>query len=173
MTFGEYLRRLRESRKLSQRQVAKEAGLSYAYLSQIEGNKRAKRKKGEDQFAPHPQFLKKLAEVYRVSPGQLFERAGYYDSEEAKIYGFSEKAEVDRIFDFIIHDPALVRIFSITDKRAIITRYEALTGKRLITWAGDPDRHPSVSKSDFAGLGCKNGVLHADTSNTKLTVKEW
>jgi transcriptional regulator with XRE-family HTH domain len=172
MTFGEYLRRLRESRNLSQRQVAKAAGLSYAYLSQIEGNKRVKRKKGEDQFAPHPQFLKKLAEVYHVTPAQLFERAGYYDSEITKIYGFSEKNEVDRIFDFLIHDPALKQIFSILDKRAIINRYETLTGKRLITWAGDPDKNPSVNKSEFTGLRCENGMLLADTSNTKLSVKE-
>jgi len=172
MTFGEYLRRLRESRNLSQRQVAKAAGLSYAYLSQIEGNKRAKRKKGEDQFAPHPQFLKKLAEVYHVSSGQLFERAGYYDSEKSNIYGFSEKNEIDRIFDFIIHDPALKQILSVLDKRAIVSRYETLTGKRLITWAGDPDKHPSVSKTEFTQLRCENGMLHADTSNTKLSVKE-
>lgn len=171
MTFGEYLRRLRESRNISQRQAAKEAGISYAYLSQIEGSKRGKRKKGEDHFAPHPQFLKKLADVYHVSAGQLFERAGYLDNKQ-NIHGFSEERETERIFDFVINDPALKKQFTVLDKRAIINRFETLTGKRLITWAGEPDKHPSVNKSEFAGLRCENGLLHADTPNTKLTLKE-
>ena len=172
MALGEYLRRLRESRKLSQRQVATQAGISYAYLSQIEGSKRGKRKKSEENFAPHPQFLKKLADVYHVPAGRLFEQAGYLDNDKAKVYGFSEKSEIDRIFDFIIHDPALLQTFSTLDKRAIIRRYETLTGKRLITWAGDPEKHPSVSKTEYAGLRHENGLLVADTPNTKLTVKE-
>ncbi|MGD0252499.1 MAG: helix-turn-helix transcriptional regulator [Verrucomicrobiota bacterium] len=171
MTFGEYLRRLRESRNLSQRQAAKAAGISYAYLSQIEGSKRGKRKKGDEHFAPHPQFLKKLADVYHVSAGQLFERAGYLDDKQ-NIHGFLEEREIDRIFDFVIHDPALQQIFAALDKRAVINRYEALTGKRLITWAGEPETHPSVNKSEFSGLRYEKGLLRADTPNTKLTLKE-
>src|SRR5208282_4338506 len=141
MTMGEYLRRLRESRNLSQRQAAKEAGISYAYLSQIEGSKRGKRKKGDEHFAPHPQILKKLADVYHVSAGQLFERAGYLGDNQ-NIQGFSEEREIDRTFDFVIHDPALKQILTVLDKRTIISRYETLTGKRLISWAGEPDKHP-------------------------------
>ncbi len=171
MTFGEYLRRLRESRNLSQRQAAKAAGISYAYLSQIEGSKRGKRKKGDEHFAPHPQFLKKLADVYHVSAGQLFERAGYLDGRQ-NIHGFSEERETERIFDFVINDPALKNVFTVLDKRAIINRFESLTGKRLITWAGEPNKHPSMNKSEFSGLRCENETLYANTPNTNLTLKE-
>lgn len=171
MTFGEYLCRLRESRNLSQRQAAKAAGISYAYLSQIEGSKRGKRKTGEEHFAPHPQFLKKLADVYHVSAGQLFERAGYLDDKQ-NIYGVSEEREIDRIFDFVIHDSELKKILTVLDKRAVINRYETLTGKRLISWAGEPAAHPSVSKSEFSGLRCENETLYANTPNTSLTLKE-
>jgi transcriptional regulator with XRE-family HTH domain len=172
LTFGEYLKRLRESRKLSQREAAKKAGISYAYLSQIEGSKRGKRKKGEDHFGPHPQMLKKLADAYEVSAGHLFERAGYLDNDQKNIYGFSERSEIDRIFDFVIHDPALNQIFTILDKRAIISRFESLAGKKLITWAGEPDKNPSASKPEFSGLRCQNETLYADTTNANLTLQE-
>lgn len=172
LTFGEYLRRLRESRKLSQREAAKKAGISYAYLSQIEGSKRGKRKKGEDHFGPHPQMLKKLADAYEVSAGHLFERAGYLDNDKKTIFGISERTEIDRIFDFIIHDPTLKQLFAIADKRAIINRFEALTGKRLITWAGEPEKHPTVKKAEFSGLRCQDEMLYAETTNPNLTVKE-
>ncbi len=170
-TFGEYLRRLRESRSFSLRQAAKDAGISSAYLSQVESGNRGKRKSGEDHFGPHPQILKKLANVYHISPAKLFERAGYLDDEQ-NIHGFSEEREIERIFDFVIHDPALKQIFATLDKRAVINRYETLTGKRLITWAGEPETHPSANKSDFSRLRCENGRLYADTSNTSLSIEE-
>lgn len=172
LTFGEYLRRLRESRKLSQREAAKKAGISYAYLSQIEGSKRGKRKKGEDHFGPHPQMLKKLADAYEVPAGHLFERAGYLDNDKKTIHGFSERSEMDRIFDFVIHDPNLKEFFTIRDKRAVINRFESLAGKRLITWAGEPDKHPSANKSEFSGLRCQDEMLYADTANPNLTIQE-
>jgi transcriptional regulator with XRE-family HTH domain len=171
-TFGEYLRRLRESRKLSQREAAEKAGISYAYLSQIEGSKRGKRKKGEEHFGPHPQMLKKLADAYEVSAGHLFEQAGYLDNDKKNIFGISERSEIDRIFDFVIYDPNLKQQFSVVDKRAIINRFESLTGKRLITWAGEPEKHPSASKSEFSGLRCQNEMLYADTANPNLTIQE-
>jgi hypothetical protein len=117
-------------------------------------------------------MLKKLADAYEVSAGQLFERAGYLDNDQKNIYGFSEKSEIDRIFDFVIHDPALKQLFTIRDKRAIINRFESLAGKRLITWAGEPDKHPSASKSEFSGLRCHDETLYADTANANLTLQE-
>jgi transcriptional regulator with XRE-family HTH domain len=172
LTFGEYLKSLRESKKLSQREAAKKAGISYAYLSQIEGSKRGKRKKGEDHFGPHPQMLKKLADAYEVSAGHLFEQAGYLDNDKKTIFGISERSEIDRIFDFVIHDPTLKQHFTVVDKRAVINRFESLAGKRLITWAGEPDKHPSASKPEFSGLHCKNEMLYAETANPNLTLQE-
>ena len=103
--LGPYLKQLRESQNLSLRQAALAAGLSSGYLSQVEGGKRGRRRSGEF-FAPHPQILKKLAAVYHVSAYELLERAGYLKEQE-DYFGFSEEKEIDRCFDFVIHDPAL------------------------------------------------------------------
>ena len=167
--FGQYLRRLRESRGLSLRQAAAQAGMSSAYLSQVEGGKRGKRKKG-DPFAPHPQILKKLADIYHVEPMGLLERAGYVE-KESRYDGFSEEREIDRVFDFVIYDPAIKHVFTILDKRAIINRYEAITGRRLITWAGETQT-PMWEKSDYKGLAMLGEILYAETVHKMLTVEE-
>ena len=78
-SLGAYLRRLRESKNLSLREAARQAHISSAYLSQVEGGKRGQRKGGEDHFGPHPQILKKLAEAYHIAANDLFTRAGYLD----------------------------------------------------------------------------------------------
>jgi transcriptional regulator with XRE-family HTH domain len=170
-TLGEHLRRLRESRKLSLRQAAKQAGISSAYLSQVEAGKRGQRKKNEEYFGPHPQILKKLAELYHISPSDLFARAGYL-GDNAQTEGVGEQREIDRIFDFVLLDPFFRKELPVADKRAIIERYEVLTKKQLITWAGEPDTHPSVSKSEYAGLRCENGRLRTGTPQTGLTLSE-
>ncbi|MGD1019617.1 MAG: helix-turn-helix transcriptional regulator [Verrucomicrobiia bacterium] len=167
--FGLYLRRLRESRGLSLRQAAAKAGISSAYLSQVEGGKRGKRKKGE-QFAPHPHILKKLADLYHVEPMGILERAEYVQTE-AHYDGFSEQREIDRVFDFVICDPALKHVFTALDKRAIVNRYETLTGRKLITWAGD-NAQSSAKKTEFAGLTLFDGILHAETVHATLSLKE-
>jgi transcriptional regulator with XRE-family HTH domain len=170
-SLGAYLRRLRESKNLSLREAASHANISSAYLSQVEGGKRGKRKGSEDHFGPHPQILKKLAEAYNIPANDLFTRAGYLDERE-NAEGFSEERETDRLFDFVIHDAMIKRIFTVVDKRAVINRYEALTGRRLITWAGEFDLKPSVQKPEFSGLRCENGILFADTPHTDLTLEE-
>jgi transcriptional regulator with XRE-family HTH domain len=170
-SLGEHLRRIRESRNLSLRQAAKRADISSAYLSQLEMGKRGKRKKNDEYFGPHPQILKKLAGLYHMSPSDLFARAGYL-GDDAQTEGVGEEREIDRIFDFVLLDPLLRKEFSVADKRAIIERYEALTKRQLIHWAGEPDTHPSVNKSEFSGLRCENGRLRAQSPNTTLTFKE-
>lgn len=170
-SLGAYLRRLRESKNLSLREAARHANISSAYLSQVESGKRGKRKGGEDHFGPHPQILKKLAEAYHIPANDLFRRAGYLD-DGGNADGFSEDREIDRLFDFVIHDAILKSIFTVADKRAVIDRYEALTGKRLITWAGEPGLNPSVQKPEFSGLRCQFGSLFADTPHTDLTLEE-
>jgi transcriptional regulator with XRE-family HTH domain len=170
-SLGAYLRRLRESHNLSLREAARHANISSAYLSQVESGKRGKRKGSTDHFGPHPQILKKLAEAYNIPANDLFTRAGYLDETE-NAEGFSEDRETDRLFDFVIHDAMIKRIFTVVDKRAVINRYEALTGKRLITWAGEPGLHPSVNKPEFSGLRCENGILYANTPHTDLTLEE-
>ncbi len=167
-SFGPYLKRLRESKGFSLRQAAKDAGVSSGYLSQIEGEKRGKRRTGE-HFAPHPQILKQLAEVYHVPAQDLFERAGFFERQKDH-FGFSEERETDRCFDFVIHDPALRRVLTTADKRAIIDRYETISGHKFITWAGENSL--LNEKPGYKGLQLFQGVLYAETNQITLTLEE-
>lgn len=165
--LGQYLKQLREGKGFSLRQVAQEAGLSSGYLSQVEGVKRGKRKSGEF-FAPHPQILKKLAAVYHVPADELLERAGYLEDQD--YWGFSEEKEIDRCFNFVIHDPSLKQALTTYEKKAVIQRYETLTGRKLITWAGDESA--LGKKAQFSGLYREEGMLYADTIQQTLTGDE-
>ena len=167
-SFGAYLRRLRESKGLSLRQAAKDAGVSSGYLSQIEGEKRGKRKTGE-HFAPHPQILKQLAEAYHVPAQDLFERAGFFEKQK-DFFGFSEEKETDRCFDFVIHDPVLRRVLTTSDKKAIIDRYETLSGHKFITWGGENSL--LNEKPEYKGLQVVRGALYAQTMQVTLTLEE-
>jgi transcriptional regulator with XRE-family HTH domain len=168
-TFGLYLKRLRESRGLSLREAAKAADVSSGYLSQVEAGKRGKRKRGQ-HFAPHPQILRKLAGAYGVRAQDLFDRAGFLGRDEDSYRGFSEEAELNRCFDFVTRDPMVKDVLSSADKRAIVRRYEAQTGRKLITWS-DADS-PAATKADFNGLRLSDGVLYANSANPTLTLEE-
>ena len=67
-SLGEYLRNLRDSLRLTLRDVEEASEVSNAYLSQLETGKITK---------PSPHILHKLAAVYRVSYEALMEKAGY------------------------------------------------------------------------------------------------
>lgn len=166
--FGILLRKLREAASLSVRQAAKNARISSAYLSQIETGKRGKRKGGAF-FAPHPDILRKLAEAYKISPALLFDAAGYF-KDGGEHLGFSEEQEIRRVFNFVTHDPALPDILSIQDMRAIIERYQAVTKKKLLTWAGDTG--PISTRTNFQMLHLKDGILHSDSRPMLLTFEE-
>ena len=87
--------------------------------------------------------------------------------------GFSEEREMDRVFEFVIHDPALKSVFTVVDKRAVISRYEEITGNRLITWAGELDLMPSVRKTEFSRASCCEGdALGRNTPHVKIQTLE-
>lgn len=167
-TFGTFLKMLRESKGLTLRQAAEVAQVSSGYLSQIEGGKRGKRRTGE-HFAPHPQILKKLAKAYHVPSHDLLKRAGLFLEDEYDP-SFSEEREMDRCFEFVIHDPFFKHILTFDDKRAIIDRVQALTGKKLISWAGGSA--VAAARPAVAELRLQNGTLYADPVHTPLTVEE-
>jgi transcriptional regulator with XRE-family HTH domain len=66
--LGEELRLVRALHHLTLRQVEEATGISNAYLSQLETGKIAQ---------PSPNYLYKLAEVYRLPYDLLMEKAGY------------------------------------------------------------------------------------------------
>jgi transcriptional regulator with XRE-family HTH domain len=76
MSLGSYLRSLREVRRLTLRAVEKKAGVSNAYLSQLETDKIRK---------PSPACLYKLSKWYKVPYEDLMRRAGYPVPETSEI----------------------------------------------------------------------------------------
>ncbi|NPV80828.1 MAG: helix-turn-helix domain-containing protein [Firmicutes bacterium] len=73
--FGRYLKKLREDRDMSIRQLALRSGVSSPYISQIETGARG---------VPRPEVLKKLARGLRVPYMELMKVAGYIDEEGDK-----------------------------------------------------------------------------------------
>lgn len=67
-SLGEYIKKWRKELKLSQLQLAKNAGLARSYLSRLEDN----------QFeSPSAMMLIKLAHALKISHETLFQVAGY------------------------------------------------------------------------------------------------
>lgn len=67
-TLGQFLKKVREDRGLTLREVEASTGVSNAYLSQIEGDKIKQ---------PSPIWLHKLGNLYYVSYAMLLALAGY------------------------------------------------------------------------------------------------
>jgi transcriptional regulator with XRE-family HTH domain len=126
-SFGAYLRRIRKSRGLSLKQVETSAGVSNAYISQIETGRRK---------PPHPDILRRLARVYEVSVQDLMVKAGYLDAESEM--GITPN-KINAAFDHAVSDPRLqfgtrlkgVRL-GIEGKRAIVELYEKWSGEKLL-----------------------------------------
>ena len=71
--FGEFVRAQRQLAQVSQRNLARMAGLSDSYLSQLErGN-----------YRPSPQVVKSLAQAFGLEPKQLYMMLGFIDDDEA------------------------------------------------------------------------------------------
>jgi len=68
ISLGEFLKKGRESRKLSLRAVEDATGVSNAYLSQLEGGRIQR---------PSPVDLHKLCKLYGISYALAMEYAGY------------------------------------------------------------------------------------------------
>lgn len=126
--FGPYLRELRRRRDLSLKQVEREAGVSNAYLSQIERDLRK---------PPHPDILKRLAEVYDVPPNDLLIAAGYVEDLATK--GITRE-KIEQAFEHVIHHTKFhygTRLkgsrLSLDAKRFIVEMYEKLKRETLLS----------------------------------------
>src|SRR5215831_993555 len=71
VAFGEFVRAQRRLAQVSQRNLARMAGVSDSYLSQIErGN-----------YRPSPLVVKALAQAFGLKPKQLYTMLGFMDDE--------------------------------------------------------------------------------------------
>ena len=70
MTFGQYLARLREEKKMSQRKLAETAGLINSTISRIES----------DSVRADPATIEKIADALQVDKTLLFVKCGYNDA---------------------------------------------------------------------------------------------
>ncbi|MGM0899407.1 MAG: helix-turn-helix domain-containing protein [Bacillota bacterium] len=73
MEFGEYIKQIRKDQKLSLREVAKRAGMSHPYLSQLETGRNNN---------PTRETLLKLSKGLEVDYSTLLKKAGYLDEQD-------------------------------------------------------------------------------------------
>lgn len=72
LSFGQYLVQLREEKLMSQRSLAKTAGVTNSTISRIEA----------DSVKPDPATLEKLATALKVDKGLLLTKCGYSEIPE-------------------------------------------------------------------------------------------
>lgn len=121
-----YLRNVRKSRGLSLKKVEGLAGVSNAYLSQLERGLRN---------PPHPDILKRLAKVYEVPLNDLLSAAGYLEQEKG-----ITRERIEQAYQHVISNPSYrhgTRLkgsaLSVDAKRFIVEMYEKMTGQKLLS----------------------------------------
>ena len=72
ITFGQYIARLREEKKMSQRGLAEAAGLINSTISRIE----------TDSVKPDPATIEKIAAALKIDKTLLFVKCGYSEIPE-------------------------------------------------------------------------------------------
>lgn len=102
-SLGEYIREQREQAEVSLRQLARTAGVSNPYLSQVErGLKR-----------PSAEILQQIAQGLRISAETLYVRAGLLEERDGE--------RVPTVSAAVTADPELTQ----RQKRALLDVYEA------------------------------------------------
>lgn len=99
-TFGQYVRKLRQQKALSQRELARLSGLNHSEISRIEGGSRP---------TPSPESLAKLAPHLGVAHEDLMRRLGYLSPNS----GLDEA--IRRTLDE--HEPVKALVMQLTGKR--------------------------------------------------------
>jgi transcriptional regulator with XRE-family HTH domain len=106
--IGEFIREQREQAQVSVRQLAKLAGVSNPYLSQIERGLRR----------PSADILQQLAKALRISAEQLYVRAGILEDREGD----------PELVAAILADPVLTE----RQKHVLIEVYEAFRRENTV-----------------------------------------
>ncbi len=123
--LGEYIREQRRTAQISLRQLAKQAGVSNPYLSQIE---RGLRK-------PSAEILQQIAKALRISAEALYVQAGILDEREG-----TELAQS------LLHDPFLTE----RQKQVLIEIYDSFRRENEARTAADGSPDGSADPVDPA-----------------------
>jgi transcriptional regulator with XRE-family HTH domain len=110
--IGAYIRTQREHAKVSLRQLARTAGVSNPYLSQIERGLRT----------PSAEILQQIARALRISAEALYVRAGILDQRPA-----------GAVTDAVLADPHLTE----RQKQVLLDVYQSF--RRELTGADHPE----------------------------------
>jgi transcriptional regulator with XRE-family HTH domain len=110
--IGAYIRAQREHAKVSLRQLARTAGVSNPYLSQIERGLRT----------PSAEILQQIARALRISAEALYVRAGILDQRPA-----------GAVTDAVLADPHLTE----RQKQVLLDVYQSF--RRELTGADQPE----------------------------------
>jgi HTH-type transcriptional regulator, competence development regulator len=125
--FGEYVRELRKRNRLTLKQAEARGVASNAYLSQLERQQRKR---------PHPDILKRMANVYKEPLTNLLIAAGYLTPETENK---SLEERIEHAYTEVQNDPRVSHgtrhrgpKLSLDAKRVVVEMYENLTGRKLL-----------------------------------------
>jgi transcriptional regulator with XRE-family HTH domain len=135
---GDYIREQRHAAQVSLRQLAKAAGVSNPYLSQIE---RGLRK-------PSAEILQQIAKALRISAEQLYVQAGILD----------ERVGEDTVTGAILGDAGL----SERQKQVLLEIYESFR-RENVTRVADTGADRSDSEADPEADGPEAGTAGTGT----------
>lgn len=129
--FGAFIKSLRDSLLLTQKEAAKRASLSAPYLAQLERGQRN---------PPSRAALTRLAEVYNVTPQSLWEQAQYADGMKQVQVSVIAPERVEWLFQAATNDPAfsygvLARkgILTLDQKLWLVQLWQQASGRNLFT----------------------------------------
>jgi transcriptional regulator with XRE-family HTH domain len=141
-SLGDYIREQREHAQVSLRQLAKNAGVSNPYLSQIE---RGLKK-------PSAEILQQIAKGLRISAETLYVRAGILEDR-----GTTSDVVGAVLADTTIDD---------RQKRVLLDIYESFRSERQV---GTATRRPTVKKATTKKPVAKAVVSKATKKTAKTT----
>lgn len=124
--FGQYIKRLREERGFSLRDVEKQVGISNSYLYQIERG---------DRNPPKLDIMRKLATMYDIPLDALLAAAKLQEPGEEKVFYDS----LENAFEFVCRDRQFKfgthmngKDLTPEAKRFIVEVYQDMTGLNLL-----------------------------------------
>src|SRR5664279_2171592 len=149
-TLGEYIREQREHAQVSLRQLAKNAGVSNPYLSQIE---RGLKK-------PSAEILQQIAKGLRISAETLYVRAGILE----------DRGATSDVVGAVLADPTI----DDRQKRVLLDIYESFRSEHRASSTGSTTKRRSAkqatTKTSVPTAGPKKRTA-ANTTVTKTTTK--